>query len=434
MTHMVQPPASSPSSAQESESSPYLSGSLSGKRLIDVVGALLHGLPELKIAALSPEAAVLLTPGEGVIRVFLERSNGHENEAFLVELVDRCLKENPPQGTDVVLVGGGDRESQILEREVPRLLQHPFRVHHVSSGDQLLSYPLAARKAKGVRSALEAVRRLSDKEVRQILAEEVRHKSEFRKEGRRRQQFFAGMLETKPRVTRALLVALVFFYFLQLTRIPSSDGLAAADGYLRMGALSRPHLLMGEWWRLLSAGFLHGGLMHLGSNSFVLYLLGGQTEKIIGSRRFFLVYFASLVGGSLASASLLQGYSVGASGAIWGILGAQAALGFGRPAILPESIRGRVRSAALQNLGLNLMITFMVNLDPNSAIRIDWAAHLGGGIAGALVLGSGVLFLRQEGGERGAVSEPSWLRPATASCLALTVLALFLAVTRSSGL
>lgn len=410
---------------------PYIAGSLIGRRLIDVLGALLKFRPELKLVALSPQGATLLTPSEGLVRLFAYPEDPHA----LSVLIERCLEENPGEGTDLVLVGGEPSESERVEAELPRLLKRPFRVHHVPSEGAAKSFPRAASKDKQFTEALRSPRRLSESDILVVLQEHVKHVGELKKEGQKRRQFFDTLSGTKPRVTQALLAALGVFFLLQLTRIvTTSDPLVEADGYLRMGALSRLHLLEGEWWRLISAGFLHGGVMHLASNGFVLYLLGGQTEKIIGSRRFFIVYMASLIGGSLSSALFLRGYSVGASGAIWGILGAQAALGFGKPEILPESIRRRVRSAAMQNLGLNLVITFMVNLDPRSPIRIDWAAHLGGGITGALVLGSGLLFLKEASGPAQTDSEPSWLRSSYLGCLAVMGLALFLALTRSTGL
>lgn len=127
----------------------------------------------------------------------------------------------------------------------------------------------------------------------------------------------------------------------------------------------------GEWYRLITSGFLHYGLIHLGFNMYILFILGNQLEPVLGRVKFTLLYFASMLGGS-AGALLLEPNSLvaGASGAVFGLLGA-AAVGMWHQGINPFSTGiGRL-------LLINLAFTF---LWPNISV----GGHLGGVIAGSL--------------------------------------------------
>ena len=88
--------------------------------------------------------------------------------------------------------------------------------------------------------------------------------------------------------------------------------------------MSRPEIADGEYWRLVTAGFLHAGFFHLLFNMLSLYILGGLLEPAVGRLRFGLIYFVSLLAGSFG-ALLLEPTSptVGASGAIFGLMGAR---------------------------------------------------------------------------------------------------------------
>ena len=88
----------------------------------------------------------------------------------------------------------------------------------------------------------------------------------------------------------------------------------------------------GEWYRLLTCGFLHAGLLHIGGNMLLLFFLGRMLEPAIGTPRFVAIYFASLFAGSLGALALTNAskLSIGASGAIFGILGATFVIARGR--------------------------------------------------------------------------------------------------------
>lgn len=127
----------------------------------------------------------------------------------------------------------------------------------------------------------------------------------------------------------------------------------------------------GEWYRLITAGFLHAGLTHLFFNSMALYTLGTPFEMIYGRIRYSLLLLVSLICGSLASITFNAENqpSVGASGAIFGLFGALL--------VMRKALGADLRST-LTLLGINAVIAIVVP-------GIDWRAHLGGLAGGALV-------------------------------------------------
>jgi len=125
-----------------------------------------------------------------------------------------------------------------------------------------------------------------------------------------------------------------------------------------------------EWWRLITSAILHAGLTHIAFYMFALWQIGSALEKMVGPSRYLTLYLVSALGGSIASYSLSYafGYSVGASGAIFGLLTAYIIVG--------SSMRLNVSSAVMW-LVINVAISFTGNID-------KWA-HFGGGAVGALL-------------------------------------------------
>ena len=155
--------------------------------------------------------------------------------------------------------------------------------------------------------------------------------------------------------------------------LSGGDSVGGDGGNLiRDFAMSRFTVGDGEVWRLLTAGFLHAGLLHLLFNMYALYILGGMLEPSVGRLRFALIYFVSLLAGSFG-ALLLQptGFTVGASGAIFGLMGAAVVIMRNRGIDPMESGLGLW-------IGLNLLITFTI---PGISI----GGHIGGLLGGALV-------------------------------------------------
>jgi membrane associated rhomboid family serine protease len=136
------------------------------------------------------------------------------------------------------------------------------------------------------------------------------------------------------------------------------------------GGVSQATIADGDYWRLVTAGFLHAGPFHLLTNMLALWILGTLLEPVLGHRRFGLIYFVSLFCGSLGVLLVSQGPSVGASGAVFGLLGAAAIVARHGGLNLMQSGLGLW-------LGINLLITFTI---PGISI----GAHIGGLIGGAL--------------------------------------------------
>jgi len=128
----------------------------------------------------------------------------------------------------------------------------------------------------------------------------------------------------------------------------------------------------GEWYRLLTGGFLHAGIFHIGFNMFALFILGRLLEPAIGTPRFVALYFASLFAGSFGALALTNSLetTVGASGAIFGLFGAAFVIARGRGLNTIASELGFV-------LLLNLALTFGI-------AGISIGGHLGGLVGGLL--------------------------------------------------
>ena len=134
----------------------------------------------------------------------------------------------------------------------------------------------------------------------------------------------------------------------------------------------------GQYWRLITGTFLHAGLLHLLVNSVSLFQLGRVFEIMFGTRRFLLVYFASGLAGAVASTLINDGPSVGASGAIFGILGALILAVRRSPVWRNHRTARSVAGQCLVLLLINLVITWQVP-------QIDKAGHIGGLVVGLLL-------------------------------------------------
>jgi membrane associated rhomboid family serine protease len=193
---------------------------------------------------------------------------------------------------------------------------------------------------------------------------------------------------TKVRTMRSLTTEPTLTYVLIGINVVAGIGsLSGADvggrGDLTdWGELSRFRIASGDWWTLLTSGFLHRGPFHLLANMLALWILGTMLEPAIGRWRFGLIYFVSLFCGSLGVLLLSFDESAGASGAVFGLMGAAAVLARSRGLNLMESGLGLW-------LGLNLLITFTIP-------KISIGGHLGGLVGGTLAA-----LMLVELGERG---------------------------------
>jgi membrane associated rhomboid family serine protease len=214
----------------------------------------------------------------------------------------------------------------------------------------------------------------------------------------RRGAFGVGAM--RPNVVTMALIGLNVFVFAAELALGGTlsgtsnwiydHGVLVANGIYQNGSLQQvpstgPYAAIGtvgvqngEWWRLITSGFLHYGFLHIGLNMFSLYFAGSILEQVIGHWRFLLLYVVSGIAGSAGALYWSpNAATVGASGAIFGVLGA----------LLVLERRGHIGTGG-QVLGLivlNLIITFAYS----SSISVG--GHIGGLIAGILVM---IGFLR----------------------------------------
>jgi membrane associated rhomboid family serine protease len=202
---------------------------------------------------------------------------------------------------------------------------------------------------------------------------------------------------SEPRVTVFLIIACVIAF---LGSGQFGVGSGGGTSLYRDGALFGPAVADGELWRLVTSGFLHAGLIHIGFNMYLLWILGQMLEPDLGSVRFAALYFTSLLFGAFG-ALLLEpnALTVGASGAVFGLMGA-AAVELRSRGINP--FKTDIGMLILLNLGISLII-------PNISI----GGHVGGLIGGALA----AVVLNATRGSRRA------LPLGVAGCVALSAVA-----------
>jgi membrane associated rhomboid family serine protease len=194
--------------------------------------------------------------------------------------------------------------------------------------------------------------------------------------------------------TKLLLIAIAIGYAWELIIAggpgslfegPSRQALVEAGGLVPYsgGTLAQPvgGIVGGEWWRLLSSIFLHGGVIHLALNAYVLWIFGTTIERDIGRVSTLAVFLVTGVFAGATSFTFASEFTVavGASGAIFGLVGAFVAYNYLRRSHVMAQARLR---SALSMLLINLVIGFSIPV-------IDWRAHLGGLVAG-LVAGFAV--------------------------------------------
>lgn len=175
---------------------------------------------------------------------------------------------------------------------------------------------------------------------------------------------------------------------------------------LRLFGAKDPSILQGQWWRLITAGFLHGGLMHILMNSWVLFDVGAQVEETFGTSRYLVLYFVSTITGYLASLYWSSTLSIGASAAIMGLVGAMIA----------HSLHDRSSYGAAMRRMYSRWVVYILLFGLLPFFNIDNAAHIGG-LAGGFILG---YFARTPGF---SPSVEGFWRTAAGVALAFTALA-----------
>jgi len=187
--------------------------------------------------------------------------------------------------------------------------------------------------------------------------------------------------------SNVILFFVAFFFGFRLT-----DGFGFSAEYYRpvqmvfyTGMKVNEQIVAGDWWRLPSSMWVHLDMLHIGFNVYGLYVLGPILEKFYGARRFFFLYLVSGIIAALMSFWFNEVDSGGASGAIYGLVGALGVFGLKHRRILPERVTRAFTVGMLPWVALSIGIGFL------DALPFDNAAHLGGlfsGAALALLLGS----------------------------------------------
>jgi len=221
-----------------------------------------------------------------------------------------------------------------------------------------------------------------------------------------------GLIPHERFVTMLILLINTGMYVATMLRTQQQGGSGFGDPSLQtlvdFGAKYGPYILYrGEWWRLITAAFLHGGLLHILMNSWVLFDLGPQVNQAFGTPRFLTIYFVSSVTGYLASLYWSSAVSIGASAGLCGLIGAMIAFGTRDRSAFGAALRRQY----IQWVIYLLIFGFVI---PN----VDNSAHLGG-LAGGFV----AAYLAGTPGFSGA--KESFWRLAAGLSLAVTVWAFF---------
>jgi membrane associated rhomboid family serine protease len=218
----------------------------------------------------------------------------------------------------------------------------------------------------------------------------ARAKVVTRSETRSRWSATGGRTMVGSPVTRALLIANVAVFVLGFFLSGMGIALPRYGTLIGFGALRPADVVLGdEYWRLFTSMFLHAGIFHLLVNMWALYIAGGYLERVIGSVRFTLLYFISGFAGSalILAAAAPGSFTVGASGAIFGLFGALFAYAY----------MNRETDLMAQQLVRSLGFIIVLNLVITFTIRgISWQGHIGGLIGGAALMAA-LLYLGDRG-------------------------------------
>lgn len=176
----------------------------------------------------------------------------------------------------------------------------------------------------------------------------------------------------KPTTPTTILIAVNIAFFLISVIMSGSIGDINTGVLVTLGAKENYLISHGQFYRLLTSMFLHGGIIHLAFNMYALYSLGNLVEQIYGVKKYMIIYFVSGLFASFTSYILSPYISVGASGAIFGLMGACLVFGFKEKHRIGKNFFMELASVVVLNVIIGL-----------SQANIDNTAHFGGLFAGA---------------------------------------------------
>ena len=185
-------------------------------------------------------------------------------------------------------------------------------------------------------------------------------------------QRYEQTFKKKPIVVTYVLMAVCIAMFL-VTLILGHGKVSSYVVYI-LGSNYGPAVRGGEFYRLITSAFLHGSFIHLFFNMYALAIIGSQIETFLGRKKFIIIYFVSALSGSLMSIIFGDVQSIGASGAIFGILGALVYFCYYYRLYFGSILKSRIFPVLMINLALGFMVP-----------GIDVSAHIGGLVGGFLV-------------------------------------------------
>ncbi len=174
-----------------------------------------------------------------------------------------------------------------------------------------------------------------------------------------------------PRVTYTVLGLTVLAYLLQLL----SKFLLGYDLLLDWGVKANDAIQAGQWWRFFTPMLLHGSILHIGFNMYALLSFGSGLERHYGHGRFLLLYLLSGFAAGVFSFLLTQEYSIGASGAIFGLIGAEGVFLYQNRRLFGDQVKAQIN---------NIIVIVAVNLFLGLSPGIDNWAHIGGLLGGLI--------------------------------------------------
>lgn len=225
--------------------------------------------------------------------------------------------------------------------------------------------------------------------------------------------------ENRPVITYTLMAVTIAVYLLQMLG-PKVMGESIIAWW---GMKNNAAIEAGQWWRLFTPMFLHGSIFHIGFNMYALYVLGPGLERFYGSWRFLLLYIVAGFAGNVFSFILSPYNSLGASTAIFGLLGAQGVFLYQHRDLFGDAAR-----RSLANIIFIAAVNLVIGLSPG----IDNWGHIGGLIGGTIFAWFGGPKLDVK--HKGATLVLEDVRPALVSLLtAVVVMLLFLGLAMILG-
>lgn len=212
------------------------------------------------------------------------------------------------------------------------------------------------------------------------ITEEIGRKNEV--ENKKAEEIFNPKF---PLVTYVIIGINLFLFLLMYI---FGNGSEDSETLIKFGSLTKFHVsYLGEYYRLITSGFLHIGIIHLAFNNYALYIIGAQIEGFFGKIKYLIIYLFSILIGNLLSLLFIEGISAGASGGIFGLLGAMVYFGYHYRVYFGTVIKSQI----LPLIAINLLIGFSLS-------GINNFAHMGGLVGGVLAaMAVGVKYKSSQG-------------------------------------